>query len=283
MDRFLSSMRSLPSMAVLTVVVVLWGTLEAGASATNRTIVVAGNGPEQGTLERLGHAFEREHPGAVVDIQWEAASDPVALVQQGAATFAVAGQGAPGLTATQLGWDGIAVVVYAMHPMRDVTMDQLAAIFSGKTVQWPGDNGRASALYVLNRPYNQNIRQQFEAALDIVGRIPAAAPLVRTDQEAISTVAGSFSAIAFTSLKPALEAVEYGVGISLASVDGVPAAAETVRDGRYPLRRPVLLLSRAPLADVAAAFAAFTASPEGQAIVEENFTTAHVPSHVVSR
>src|SRR5581483_4706425 len=262
--------------AILTLVAVFCGTLAAGASdsAVTGTIVVAGNGPELATIERLAGAFERQHPGAVVDIQWEPASDPIALLRSGAATFAVAGRAAPELTVTQIGWDGIAVVVYATHPMRDATLDQLASIFSGQTVGWPDGNGRDSVLHILNRPLNQNIRQQFEAALDIVGRIPRGAPIVRSDQEAISTVAGSFSAIAFTSLKPALQAVEYGVGINLVSVDGVPAASETVRDGRYTLRRPVLLLSRPPLSAIAAAFAAFTTSPDGQAIVEEAFTTS---------
>ncbi|MGH7232024.1 MAG: hypothetical protein ACREJU_11800 [Nitrospiraceae bacterium] len=55
-------------------------------------------------------------------------------------------------------------------------------------------------------------------------------------------------------------------------IDRVEAAEETVKDGRYTLRRPVLLLSRKEPNPVAEAFAAFALSKEGQEIVAEMFT-----------
>lgn len=65
--------------------------------------------------------------------------------------------------------------------------------------------------------------------------------------------------------------MRYGVNVSLLMIDRVEAAKETVRDGRYKLRRPVLLLSRKEPNPVAEAFATFALSKEGQAIVEEMF------------
>jgi len=58
---------------------------------------------------------------------------------------------------------------------------------------------------------------------------------------------------------------------SLLVIDRVEAAEETVKDGRYTLRRPVLLLSRKEPNAVAEAFATFAFSKEGQAIVDEMF------------
>jgi phosphate transport system substrate-binding protein len=105
-----------------------------------------------------------------------------------------------------------------------------------------------------------------------VGQIHPSAQVIRSDQKAMSTVAGSLSAVAYTSLRPALDAVKYGVDVSLLVIDRVEAAEETVRDGRYTLRRPVLLLSRKEPNPVAEAFAAFALSTEGQEIVNELFT-----------
>ena len=96
--------------------------------------------------------------------------------------------------------------------------------------------------------------------------------MIRSDQNALSTVAGNLSAVAYASLKPALDAVKYGVDVSVLVIDRVEAAEETVKDGRYTLRRPVLLLSRNEPNPLAEAFTVFALSKEGQEIVAEMFT-----------
>ena len=54
-------------------------------------------------------------------------------------------------------------------------------------------------------------------------------------------------------------------------IDEVDPAEKTVRDGRYQLRRPVLLLQRKEANLAVDAFAEFALSLEGQAIVDEMF------------
>jgi phosphate transport system substrate-binding protein len=156
--------------------------------------------------------------------------------------------------------------------MKEATTEQVAAIFSGKVKRWTELSGQETAIQLIDRPLNHNIRQSFEEALGIVGKIPPSAQVIRSDQKAMSMVAGSLSAVAYTSLRPALDAVKYGVDVSLLVIDRVEAAEETVKDGRYRLRRPVLLLSRKEPNPIAEAFAAFALSKEGQAIVNEMFT-----------
>lgn len=126
-------------------------------------------------------------------------------------------------------------------------------------------------IQLIDRPQNQHIRQSFEETLGIVGQIAQSAKVARSDQRAISTVAGNRAAVTYTSLGVALEAVTYGVDVSLLAIDGVEAAEQTVKDGRYKLRRPVLLLSRKEPNPVAEAFIAFALSKAGQEIVEETF------------
>jgi phosphate transport system substrate-binding protein len=61
------------------------------------------------------------------------------------------------------------------------------------------------------------------------------------------------------------------VGVNLLMIDQTEPAEQTVKDGRYRLRRPVLLLKRKEANLAADAFAEFALSPEGQAIVDEMF------------
>jgi len=247
----------------------LWATALAGLSGS---ISIGGNGPELPTIERLARAFEKENPGTFVDIQWDQYQDPIRMVKSRLADVAVSGRTDPTLASIPIAWDGIAVVVYIANPTKEVTMQQVAAIFSGQVRRWTELSGYETAIQLIDRPANQDIRRSFEEALSIVGQIPPYAQVTRSDQAAMSTVAGSVSAVAYASLRPALEAVKYGVDVSLLMIDHVEAAEETVKDGRYKLRRPVLLLSRNEPNPVTEAFAAFARSKEGQEIVAELFT-----------
>jgi phosphate transport system substrate-binding protein len=270
---------------------VAWLTLIPGLSLLSAAIaqaglsgsmIIAGNGPELSTIEGLARAFEKLNTGTFVDIQWDENSDPIRMVKSGRAHVAVTGRAAPTLAAIPIGWDGIAVVVYIANPTKEVTTQQVAAMFSGKVKRWAELSGHETAIQLIDRPPNQSIRQSFEEGLGIVGQIPHSAQVIRSEQNAMSTVAGSVSAVAYASLKPALDAVKYGVDVSLLVIDRVEAAEETVKDGRYKLRRPLLLVSRKEPNPLAEAFATFALSQEGQEIVSEMFTPYKSPSREAS-
>lgn len=258
------------------------GPVSATVAEVAGSMIIVGNGPELPTIERLARAFERGHIGSVVDIQWDQYSDPIALVRSGQAQVAVTGRAAPNLTAAPIAWDGIAVVVYSANPTKEVTTQQVAAIFSGKVTRWAELSGQGALIQLIDRPRNQNIRQSFEEVLGIVEQIPKATKVVPSDQIAMSTVAGNVSAVTYTSLAVALDAVKYGVDVNVLMIDQVEAAKETVRDGRYKLRRPVLLLFRKEPPAVVDAFVAFALSEEGRAIVDEMFV-AYRPEQQVER
>lgn len=240
--------------------------------AISGVITIAGNGPELRTMEQLVRVFEKGHLGSVVDVRWDLSSHPIDLVKSGDADFAVMGQADPDLTAIPIAWDGIAVVVDFTNPVKEITSQQVAAIFSRKVTRWSELGGPDIEIQPIDRPQNQHIRQSFEEALGIVGQTPKAVQVIRSDQRAISAVAGNVSAVTYASLGGALDAVTYGVGINLLVVDQVEPAGQTVKDGRYKLRRPVLLLKRKEAQPAADAFAAFVLSKEGQVIVGELFT-----------
>ncbi|HRI39259.1 MAG TPA: hypothetical protein PLO50_11930, partial [Nitrospira sp.] len=54
-------------------------------------LIIAGNGPEQATIEALARAFEKSNPRTYVDILWDEDSTPAQLVRSGQAQIAVTG------------------------------------------------------------------------------------------------------------------------------------------------------------------------------------------------
>jgi phosphate transport system substrate-binding protein len=247
----------------------VWSADETLATA----ITIAGNGPELRMIERLTRAFEKKHFGAVAEIRWDPSFQPSHMVKAGEADVAVGGQRDPDLLATPIAWDGIAVLVDFTNPVREITSLQLAAMFSGAVTRWSDVGGLDTKIELINGPSSQPIRGTFETVLNIVGKSPQTAYVSRSDQRAISRIAGNGSAVSYVSLGAALDAVTYGVGVALLNVDHVEPAKETVRDGRYHLRRPVLLLRKDEANSTAASFVEFAASREAKDIIEEMYVS----------
>jgi phosphate transport system substrate-binding protein len=258
---------------VISLIVALAFLVWPAGESLSAAITIAGNGPELRMVERLTRAFEKQHLGAVVEIRWDPSFQPTHMVKSGEADLAVTGQIDPDLVATPIAWEGIAVVVDFANPLREITSQQLAAMFSGVVTRWSDLGGIDARIKLIDRPSNQFIRGTFETILDIVGKIPPSAHVSRSDQRAISSVAGNGSAVTYVSLGVALDAVTYGVGVALLNVDQVEPAKQTVSDGRYRLRRPILLLRKHESNSTAASFVDFALSNEAKDIIEETFVS----------
>lgn len=266
------------------IVLILVAALTAGGLAASApalageasgSLVIAGNGPELPVIEKLAREFEKANPRAYIDVQWDENAKPIELVRSGKAQIAVAGKPEPDLKSTQVAWDGIAILVNLSNQTKEITAKQAADIFTGKVKVWSDLGGPESKILVLDRPANRNIRETFEQQLDIAGKIPEDLKVVGSDDKAIKTVAGTLppnSAVTFVSLTSALEAVNSGVAVRLLPIDKVEPEEPPVKDGRYKLRRPVLLLSKKDPNPLVEAFEAFALSKEGQKILDEVYT-----------
>jgi phosphate transport system substrate-binding protein len=239
---------------------------------TAGNLIIAGNGPEQTTIEALARAFEKANPRAYVDILWDENSKPLQLVKTGQAQIAVTGFEDPALFSTQIGWDGIGILVHLSNFTKEVTRQQVADIFSGKIKEWSELGGPETKILLIDRPRDQNVREAFETQLGIVGKIPDSAKVIGEDEAVVKTVVGTLpplSAASYVSLSTSLSAVSGGVAVRLLPVDKVEPEVPTVKDGRYSLRRPLLLLSKKEPNTLVEAFAKFALSPPGQTIIGE--------------
>ena len=235
-------------------------------------LIITGNGPEQTTIEALARAFEKANPRAYVDILWDENAKPLQLVKTDQAQIAVTGSEDPALSVTQIGWDGIGILVHLSNFTKEVTKQQVADIFSGKIKEWSELGGPETKILVIDRPRNQNVREAFETQLGIAGQIPDSAKVIGIDEAVVKTVVGTLpplSAASYISLSTGLSAVSGGVAVRLLPVDKVEPEVPTVKDGRYILRRPLLLLSKKEPNTLVEAFAKFALSPPGQTIIGE--------------
>jgi phosphate transport system substrate-binding protein len=259
---------------VLGLLLMCWTGPLAGQAEVSGNLVIVGNGPEQTTIELLARAFEKANPRAYVDVVWEDHSKPVEMVKAGDAHLAVTGTEDGDLAATQIAWDGIGILVHLSNFTKELTKQQVADIYSGKIKEWSEIGGPETKILLIDRPRNQNIRDAFEQQLGIVGKIPGSAKVIAKDDKVVKTVVGTLpplSAVAYISLSQGLSVVSGGVAVRLVPIDKVEPEIPTVKDGRYSLRRPVLLLSKKAQNPLVEAFTQFALSPAGQKIIAETY------------
>lgn len=254
---------------------VLAAPLSQAQTGVSGSITIAGNGPELTTIEPLVRAFEKANPRAYIDILWDDHSKPVEMVKSGRAHLAITGVADSELAATQIAWDGIAIMVNQSNYTKEVTTQEVAEIFSGKVKMWSELGGPETKILLIDRPRNQNVKDAFESQLGITGKIPESAKVIARDDKVIKTVVGTLpplSAVAYLSLGQALSAVTAGVAVRLLPIDKVEPEMPTVKDGRYSLRRPVLMLEKKDSNPVVAAFRQFALSDKGQKMIAEIYT-----------
>jgi phosphate transport system substrate-binding protein len=96
--------------------------------------------------------------------------------------------------------------------------------------------------------------------------------VVEPDKEAIRVVSGTLTAVSYVNLSTGLGNVSVGVPIRLLSLNKVDPELANVSSGAYPLRRPIVLVTKTPPSPVAKAFVDFMLDKEGQkTILEEEF------------
>ena len=172
---------------------------------------------------------------------------------------------AGGLTGTTVALDGIAVIVNAGSKVEDLSVEQIAQIFTGEITDWSEVGGEAGTISCIGREAGSGTRDGFET---ITGTKDAC----KLDQELTSTggvieaVAGNPNAIGYASLS----AVEGKDAIKALTVGGVACTEETVLDGSYAIQRPFVLVTRTgeALSPAAQAFFDFATSSAANDLIK---------------
>lgn len=153
--------------------------------------------------------------------------------------------------------DGIALVVHAGNPITELSMEQLADIFTGKITNWRDLGGSDAPIAPYGREAGSGTRSAFEELTGTAGRCTYRNEYGSTG-DVIGNVSANPNAIGYVSL------ASVRGGVTVVTVDGAACTEETVQDGTYPIRRPFLLVTSqdAPLSEAAQAFLEYALSPE---------------------
>ena len=262
--------KPLPLVSLLSALFLVGLPLVGAAEELTGSALIVGNGPERYAIEALAKNFEALHPKTSIDFFWHQNARPIEEVRENAADIAITGQAEHDLPSTTVAWDGIAVVTNFANTTEEITREQLAKIFAGKIKFWSQvyEDGPEARISLIHRAWNQNIRQPFEKFLGLENHRELQAKVVEKESETFKAINGDIYSISYVSMGPALQARKDGYGVTLLFVDDIEPEYQTVLDGTYPLRRPVVFVMNPNASPVAQAFLEYVLSPQGQRAIK---------------
>jgi phosphate transport system substrate-binding protein len=172
-------------------------------------------------------------------------------------------------TSEVIGYDVMAVFVNGKNPVKNLTHDQLKGIFTGTVTNWRQLGGSDRTIVVYSERLNGG-RATVEAFKTLALGGADYGPVKELDDatDCMKDVANDAGAITASSMAFLIP------GVVPVSLDGVSSTKDMVRSGKYPLQRPLVLVSRQPNEGVVKQFLDFMLSPEGQEIVGRKFVPA---------
>jgi len=248
-------------------------------------------------LTRLAHAFEARDPRVAVVIEHANSYQSLRQTLEGAAdlgacTVAVGDE----VWAAPIALDAVAVVVHPGNPLENLTLAQVRDIFGGRVWRWQdlGIDWDVNEIVVVSREEGSGTRMAFEATAMIVPGSDTCQPHLAIDPESLSEDAVRVEACQGNPVAPTalvvvdsqavvayVQAHRGAIGyvsrayvssqVKAVSIEDLDPSPAEIQAGNYLLAEPFFLVAPREPEGPARAFVDFSLSPEGQAIVAQEY------------
>ena len=253
----------------LALAMVLTLSLSACAKGISGTVSTNGSTSMEKVVGILSEQFMEDNGDVTVTYDATGSGTGIEAVANGTCDIGLASRGLKdvetekGLVATTVALDGIAIIVNAECPVEDLTVEQIADIFTGKVTSWEDFGGKGD-IACIGREAGSGTRDGFESITGTKDTCVLAQELTSTGA-VIAAVKSSPNAIGYASLS----AVEGQEGIRVLTVNGVACTEETVQDGSYVVQRPFNLVTveGKELSQAAKAFFDYMLSAEASELI----------------
>ena len=244
-------------------------TVAASAEKLSGTVATNGSTSMEKVIGILSEQFMEDNDKVTITYDATGSGTGIEAVATGTCDIGLASRNLKdaevekGLAATTLALDGIAIIVNENCPVDDLTVEQIAAIFTGEVTDW-ADFGGKGDIACIGREAGSGTRDGFESITKTTDKCVLAQELTSTGA-VIAAVKSSENAIGYASYA----AVEGQEGIKVLTVEGVECTAENIVDGSYVIQRPfnLVTLAEGELSEVAKAFFDYMLSEDAAELI----------------
>lgn len=237
-------------------------------TTTGGTVATDGSTSMEKVIGALGESFMEANSGTTFTYNPTGSGSGIQAVSEGRCDIGLSSRAlkddekASGLKETTLALDGIAIIVNPQNPVQDLTLEQIAKIYTGEITNWKDVGGSDAEIVRIGREAGSGTRDGFESITDTKDACQYRQELTSTG-DVIATVSQNPNAIGYASLAAIKDSVK------ALTVNGVAPTEATVKDGTYLVQRPFVLVTKesAALSETAQKFFDFATSADAASII----------------
>ena len=264
----------------------LWAALllSLGCSRASKTaITLAGSTSVEPFAELLAEHYMALHHGVEIRVQGGGSSAGIRACQSGICAIGMSSRELnpeeKGLVEIPIAHDAIALIVNARNTVRQLTLEQARDIFAGRIRNWQELGGPNRRITPITREEGSGTRTSFEEKVMVAGmpnsKDGKANPAALAPDALVQNSNGSVREIV-ASDPAAIGYISSGLvdeRIAAVALDGVAPTESTIFNGRYPVVRRFLFLTKGEATGTAKAFINYVLSDTGQkTLAEEGLT-----------
>ena len=231
-------------------------------------IATDGSTSMEKVIGALKETFEAENRGVEVTYNPTGSSAGITAVAEGRCDIGLSSRNLKdaekeqGLVGTVLAYDGIAVIINPENTVEDLTVEQIAAIYTGEITNWSEVGGIDAEIVLIGREASSGTRSGFEEIVGVEDACQYRQELSSTGDviTAVSQNPGAIGYASLASVKDTVKAIKVG---------GVAPSDETVKNETYAIQRPFVLVTKegAELNETAKAFFDFITSEAANEVI----------------
>ena len=239
-----------------------------GDAAITGTVSTDGSTSMEKVIGALSESFMAANGGVTVNYNPTGSGSGITAVQEGTCDIGLSSRAlkdeekAAGLKETVLAYDGIAIIVHPDNPVSDLTLEQIAKLYTGEITNWKDVGGNDAEVVLIGREAASGTRDGFESITGTKDKCQYRQELTSTG-DVITAVSQNPDAIGYASLASIKDTVK------ALNVGGVTPSEATVKDGSYLVQRPFVLVTveGKALSPAAQAFFDYALSADAASII----------------
>lgn len=280
LTRYLTARASVVGLVVLFVLtVVLIASTHAqtppAAVALSGRLTITGSSTIAPLVVEIGKRFEALHPEVRIDVQSGGSSRGIADARSGLADIGMVSRALKSdennLQGLAIAQDGIGVILHKQNPVLELSDAQVIDIYLGTISDWSAIGGEPGVITVVNKAEGRSTLELFLHYFKLKNSEIRSHVVIGDNQQGIKTVAGNPGAIGYVSIGTAEYEAGQGTPIKLLPIGGVQATVENVRNGSFPLSRPLNLVTHGSPTGLAKTFIDFASSKDVNDLIEAQF------------
>ena len=237
-------------------------------AALTGTVSTDGSTSMEKVIGALSESFMAQNDGVTVNYNPTGSGSGITAVQEGTCDIGLSSRAlkdeekSAGLKETVLAYDGIAIIVHPDNPVSDLSIEQIAKLYTGEITNWKDVGGNDAEVVLIGREAASGTRDGFESITGTKDKCQYRQELTSTG-DVITAVSQNPDAIGYASLASVKDTVK------ALNVGGVTPSEATVKDGSYLVQRPFVLVTveGKALSPAAQAFFDYALSADAASII----------------